>query len=80
MLEYGRIDFAYVNYPDIALSYAKYGIPSFPESKMRFQIAPDAVACTDDAAGWISRFDESIDRMYENGTIRDVLGAAYTGR
>ncbi len=47
---------------------------------MRFQIAPDALACTDDAAGWIRRFDESIDRMYENDTIRDVLGAAYTGR
>ncbi len=80
MLERGHIDFAYVHYPDIALSYAKLGIPRFPESEMRFQIAPDALACTDDAAGWIRRLDESIDRMYENGTIRDVLGAAYTGR
>ena len=80
MLERGHIDFAYVHYPDIALSYAKLGIPRFPESEMRFQIVPDALACTDDAAGWIRRFDESIDRMYENDTIRDVLGAAYTGR
>lgn len=80
MLQRGHIDFAYVHYPDIALSYAKLGIPRFPESEMRFQIVPDALACTADAAGWIRRFDESIDRMYENDTIRDVLGAAYTGR
>ena len=80
MLERGHIDFAYVHYPDVALSYAKYGISRFPESEMRFQIAPDALACTDDAADWVRRFNESIDRMYENDTIRNILGAAYTGR
>lgn len=80
MLELGRIDIAYVNYPDVALSYAKYGISPFPESEMRFQIVADALACTNDAADWIRRFNESIDRMYENETIGSILGAAYTGR
>ena len=80
MLELGRIDFAYVHYPDVALSYANHGISPFPESELRFQIVPEALACTDDATDWVRRFDASVDRMYQNDTIRDILGASYSGR
>ena len=80
MLEREHIDFAYVHYPDMEMFYAKHGISRFPESSMRFQNYPDALACTEDAANWIRRFDASVDRMYENDTIRDILGTAYTGR
>ncbi len=80
MLERGRIDFAYVHFPDLLLSYSQTGISPFPESSLRFQEVGDALACTDDASAWISEFNQAIDVMYKNNTIRSALGAAFTGR
>lgn len=80
MLEFGRIDFAYVHLPDVLMSYDQKEISPFPESNIKFQEVEEAVACTRDARDWIDRFNEAIDLMYQNGSITSTLGASFTGR
>lgn len=80
MLELGRIDYAYIHYPDLSMQYIRTKITAFPESKLKFNVVPDALACTIDKSEIVREFNKVVNLMYEDGSIKRILGAAYTGR
>lgn len=80
MLELGRIDFAYVHFPDALMKNPQINMSELPKSKLKFQIVSEAMACTSDMQAIINDFNNEIDQIYKDESIKNILGPAYTGR
>jgi ABC-type molybdate transport system substrate-binding protein len=80
MLKLGRIDYAYVYYPDVSMKVNSEMLEGFPESTRRFGVFLDSLACTTDLKSIVDRYTSATDAMYKDNLIQPLLGNAYTGR